>query len=59
MVKDAAYHCTEERFHEICFDICTKLNEAGMSFNGKNANHYYEVVTQEAPSPEELAKLNF
>lgn len=56
-VKDAAYHCTEERFHEICFDICNKLNEAGMSFDGTNPNHYYEVETMEAPSPEELTAV--
>lgn len=43
--------------HEIAFELCTKLEQAGMAFNGKNANHYYEVVSQEVPSPEELTAM--
>lgn len=55
VVKDIAYHCTEERMHEISFDICTKLSDAGMTFNGTNAHRYFELRTMEVPSPEELA----
>lgn len=54
VVKDMAYHCTEERMHEIACDICTKLADAGMAFNGTNAHRYFELRTMEAPSPEEL-----
>ena len=57
VVKDMAYNCTEKRMHEIAFELCTKLEQAGMAYNGKNANHYYEVVSQEVPSPEELAAM--
>lgn len=54
MVKDMAYHCTEQRMHEIACDICNKLNDAGMSFDGTNAHRYFEVRMKEAPSPDEL-----
>ena len=50
-VKDMALHCTEPRMREIAFGICNGLNEAGMSFNGKNAHHYFELETMEVPSP--------
>lgn len=56
-VKDMAYHCTEERMHEIAFDMCQQLDAAGMSFNGKNANHYFELETMEVPSPEVLTAM--
>jgi len=55
VVKDMAYYCTEERMHEIAFEICKKLDEAGMSFNGANISRYFEVRSTEAPSPEKLA----
>lgn len=57
VVKDMAYHCTEERMHEIAFDICKKLADAGMSFNGANAHRYFELRTMEVPSPEKLADI--
>lgn len=57
VVKDMAYHCTETRMHQIAFDICNKLNEAGMSFCGTNEHHYFELITQEAPSPEQLNRI--
>lgn len=57
VVKDMAYHCTEERMHEIAFDICTKLADAGMAFDGTNAHRYFELRTSEAPSPEELSVI--
>lgn len=57
VVKDMAYHCTEARMHEIAFDICTKLADAGMAFDGTNAHRYFELRTMEVPSPEELDKI--
>lgn len=57
VVKDMAYHCTEERMHEIAFDICTKLADAGMAFDGTNAHRYFELRTMEVPSPEELPRI--
>ena len=57
VVKDMAYHCTEERMHEISCDICNKLNAAGMTFNGTNAGRYFEVRMTEAPAPHELDEI--
>lgn len=53
-VKDAAFHCTEERIREIVFDWLQKLESAGMTYNGSNAAHHFTLNYQEAPSPEEL-----
>ncbi len=57
VVKDMAYYCTEERMHEIAFELCKKLEDAGMAFNGTNAQRYFEVQSQEAPSPDELNSI--
>lgn len=57
VVKDMAYHCTEERMHEIACDICNKMNDAGMSFNGTNIKRYFELRVTEAPAPEELNRI--
>lgn len=54
IVKDAAFHCTEERIREIVFDWLQKLEVAGMTYNGSNAKHHFTLNYQEAPSPEEL-----
>ena len=43
--------------HEISFDICKKLAEAGMAFDGINAHRYFEVRTMEVPSPEKLDEI--
>lgn len=59
MVKDMAFHCTEQQMHKHAFEICQKLDAAGMSFNGKNANHYYELETMAVPSPKQLTALGF
>jgi hypothetical protein len=53
-VKDFAYCCTEKRFHEICFDILQKMEKAGMTFNGKNANRYFELNSRECPPPDRI-----
>ena len=53
-VKDFAYHCTEERLNEICFAILQKMEKAGMTFNGKNVNRYFELNSRECPSPENI-----
>lgn len=58
IVKDAVYYCTKERMHEISFDICNKMNNAGLTFNGRNAHHYYDLETIEVPSPDELSVIN-
>ena len=53
-VKDFAYHCTEERFHEICFSILQNMEKAGMTYNGKNANRYFELNSREVPGPDKI-----
>ncbi len=55
-VKDCAFHCTEERLHEICFGILQKMEKAGMTFNGKNSNRYFELNFREVPAPNVLEK---
>ena len=57
VIKDMAYFCTEARMHEIAFEICKKLESAGLTFNGRNVNHYFECSFCEAPSPKELDKI--
>lgn len=54
VVKELIYHCTEERMHEICYDICNKMNDANLTFDGTNVSHYYEVRMQVGPTLDEL-----
>lgn len=53
-VKDFAFHCTKERFHEICFSILQNMEKAGMTYNGKNSNRYFELNSRECPSPDKI-----
>lgn len=53
-VQQVVLKLTERQMHEKSAQIADGLAEKGMSFNGKNANHYFELVTRELPSPEEL-----
>lgn len=47
VVQDVVVHLTEEEMHEKSAKIAFGLEEKGMSFNGKNANHYFDFVTRD------------
>ena len=55
-VQQVVLKLTERRMHEKSAQIADGLVKQGMAFNGKNANHYFELVTRELPSPEELER---
>ena len=57
VVNQVVLKLTERQMHEKSAKIAVGLDEQGMSFNGKNANHYFQLVTKELPSPEELERL--
>ena len=57
VVNQVVLKLTERRMHEKSAQIADGLVKQGMAFNGKNANHYFELVTREVPSPEELERL--
>lgn len=57
VVKDFVLYCTEKEMHEKSFQIVKGLDAASMSFNGKNANHHFGLMTKEVPSPEEMNKI--
>lgn len=47
VVKDIVVYMTEEEMHEASRNIVRGLDESGMSFNGKNANHHYVFLTKD------------
>ena len=55
-VRQVVLKLTERQMHEKSAQIADGLVKQGMAFNGKNANHYFELVTRELPSPEELER---
>ena len=55
-VQQVVLKLTERQMHEKSAQIADGLVKQGMAFNGKNANHYFELVTRELPSPEELER---
>lgn len=57
VVKEWVLHCTEKQMNEESFRIVKALDEAGMSYNGKNANHHFGLFTKEVPSPEQMNKI--
>ena len=56
IVQQVVLKLTERQMHEKSAQIADGLVKQGMAFNGKNANHYFELVTRELPSPEELER---
>lgn len=57
VVRQIVLKLTERRMHEKSAQIADGLVRQGMAFNGRNANHYFELVTRELPSPEELERM--
>lgn len=57
VVEQLVLKLTERQMHKKSAEIANKMVENGMAFNGKNANHYFELLTKELPSPEELERL--
>ena len=57
VVQQVVLKLTERRMHEKSAQITDGLARQGMAFNGRNANHYFELVTRELPSPEELERM--
>jgi len=55
-VQQVVLKLTERQMHEKSAQIADGLVKHGMAFNGKNANHYFELITRELPSPEELER---
>ena len=47
VVKDLVLFITEKEYHEKCFNIAENLRKSGMSFNGRNANHYFDFLTRD------------
>ncbi len=56
VVNQVFLKLTERQMHEKSAAIAVGLEENGMAFNGKNGNHYFELVTKELPSPEQLER---
>lgn len=57
IVKEKVVCCTERQMHEESFRIVKGLEEAGLAYNGKNANHHFGLMIKELPSPEKLAAM--
>ena len=47
VVKDLVLYLTESEYHKKCAEIAFKMEESGLSFNGKNHLKYFDFLTRD------------